>query len=170
MPKALQWLPVDYGIKSRRFVGTSNTILCTCCPSSASHLLCPLLPSTSPASVHLHQTGPVSLNLRSDASRPCGQRRRGLFPSSRALPLDGAGLQGGRLTRAEAAHSWRLCRGQDRLGRAHGTVAEVWARGRQTRALVWAVPLAHELCGWGPNTWPLWASVVCKIRLYESPG
>lgn len=24
----------------------------------------------------------------------------------------------------------------------------------------------HQLCGLGPNAWPLWASVVCKIRLY----
>lgn len=31
--KVLQRLPEDFGIKSRRFLGTSNKILCPCCPS-----------------------------------------------------------------------------------------------------------------------------------------
>lgn len=43
--KVFQWLPVDNGIKSRRFLGTSNKILCSYCPSMR---LISSLPSFSP--------------------------------------------------------------------------------------------------------------------------
>lgn len=71
--KVLQWLPEDLGIKPRRFLGTSNKILCTCCPSFSLGLSAPLYPPSFhiPCQCPPHQTDPISLTLLSDAACPC---------------------------------------------------------------------------------------------------
>lgn len=128
---------------SRRFLGTSNKILCTCCPSSSvSHLLYTLLLSASPASFQPHQPGPISPNLLSDALGLCWTAQVWNIFIITCNSADSADLQGKHLRWARRLQIPGGCEVvQDRLRRQQGAVAEVWTWTQETWFLVWALPL-----------------------------